>query len=111
MAKIDAGLFPRAMYCLAKECGVKVLSSFLITKADLQQEKKIISYGDQLGYPLFVKPLCAGYTEKYTLKSSQIHVLARSSQQKAEKFGKQERLINSGFYDLATVYQSVHVNY
>lgn len=52
-----------------------------------------------------------GYTEKYTLKSSQIHVLARSSQQKAEKFGNQERLINSGFYDLATVYQSVHVNY
>ena len=24
---------------------------------------------------------------------------------------KKERLINSGFYDLATAYQSVHVNY
>lgn len=29
------------VYCLAKECGVKVPSSFLITKADLQQEKRL----------------------------------------------------------------------
>ena len=135
---------------LAKECGVKVPSSFLITKTDLQQEKQIICYGEQLGYPLFVKPLRAGssfgitkvarqeellaavehafaydsivileemiqgfevgcailgtetltvgvvdeielsegffdYTEKYTLKSSKIHVPARISQQKAEE--------------------------
>ncbi len=28
-----------------------------------------------------------------------------------ETDGWRERLINSGFYDLATAYQSVHVNY
>ena len=129
---------------LAKDCGVKVPSSFLIDKIDSQQERQIMSYGEQLGYPLFVKPLRAGssfgitkvgrqeelldavdhafaydsivileemgcailgtetltvgavdeielsegffdYTEKYTLKSSNIHVPARISQEKAQE--------------------------
>lgn len=135
---------------LAKDCGVKVPSSFLIDKIDSQQERKIMSYGEQLGYPLFVKPLRAGssfgitkvgrqeelldavdhafaydsivileemiegfevgcailgtetltvgavdeielsegffdYTEKYTLKSSNIRVPARISQEKAQE--------------------------
>jgi len=135
---------------LAKECGVNVPASYTVVKEDLQREGLILSYGKELGYPLFVKPLRAGssfgvskvgkpeelltaiehgfaydsrvileeaiegfevgcavlgteeltvgevdeielskgffdYTEKYTLKSSKIHVPARISKQKADE--------------------------
>ena len=135
---------------LAKECGVKVPRSYIITEVDCRDAKRIEEYGEKLGYPLFVKPLRAGssfgitkvagkenlqgavehefaydshvileemitgfevgcavlgieeltvgevdeielsdgffdYTEKYTLKSSMIHVPARISKEKAEE--------------------------
>lgn len=133
---------------LVKDCGVKVPRSYTITETECQDAKRIKDYGDDLGYPLFVKPLRAGssfgitkvskeeelqdalahafaydshviieemisgfevgcavlgseeltvgevdeielsdgffdYTEKYTLKSSMIHVPARISEEKA----------------------------
>ncbi len=138
---------------LAKESGVKVPDSYIISKTDLQDVKQILAYGKDLGYPLFVKPLRAGssfgitrvteegelmaaaelgftydsqvileemidgfevgcailgteeltigavdeielsegffdYTEKYTLKSSRIHVPARVSREKEAQIKK-----------------------
>lgn len=135
---------------LAKGCGVNVPVSYTVGKGDLQKEGLILSYGKELGYPLFVKPLRAGssfgvskvgkpeelltavehgflydsrvileeamegfevgcavlgtenltvgevdeielsqgffdYREKYTLKSSKIHVPARISKEKADE--------------------------
>ncbi len=135
---------------LAKECGVKVPASYIVKEAEKQNIAQIETYGDMLGYPLFVKPLRAGssfgitkvtgkeelqaavehafaydthvileemiegfevgcavlgvdeltvgavdeielsegffdYTEKYTLKSSKIHVPARIAQEKAKE--------------------------
>lgn len=135
---------------LAKECGVKVPRAYTITEVSCRNTQQIEEYGEELGYPLFVKPLRAGssfgitkvdgkeslqdavehafaydshvileqmiagfevgcavlgneqltvgevdeielsdgffdYTEKYTLKSSMIHVPARISKEKAEE--------------------------
>lgn len=135
---------------LAKECGIKVPRSYTLIEADKSNKKQLESYGETLGYPLFVKPLRAGssfgitrvmkkeelclavehafaydsnvileemiegfevgcavlgteeltvgavdeielsegffdFTEKYTLKSSKIHVPARISEKKANE--------------------------
>ena len=72
---------------LAKDCGVKVPSSFLIDKIDSQQERQIMSYGEQLGYPLFVKPLRAGSSFGIT------------------KVGRQEELLDA--VDHAFAYDSI----
>lgn len=135
---------------LAGACGINVPRSYTITEGEQKDTEKIESYGEELGYPLFVKPLRAGssfgitkvmgkeelfnavehafaydsdvileemiegfevgcavlgtdqltvgevdeielsdgffdYTEKYTLKTSMIHVPARISKEKAEE--------------------------
>lgn len=139
-----------AAHRLAKASGVKVPDSYVLTRTNPQDEKQIMAYGEDLGYPLFVKPLRAGssfgitkvtepdnlmaavehgfaydsqvileemiegfevgcailgteeltvgavdeielsegffdYTEKYTLKSSKIHVPARISNEKQQE--------------------------
>lgn len=135
---------------LAKECGVKVPASHTLTKQNMEGYEQAEAWAQELGYPLFVKPMRAGssfgitkvareeelrpaidhafaydsyvimeemidgfevgcavlgteeltigavdeielsqgffdYTEKYTLKSSSIHVPARISPQKAKE--------------------------
>lgn len=135
---------------LARVCGVKVPASHTVTEAELEDFSQVAQWAQELGYPLFVKPMRAGssfgitkvagakelqaamqhafaydsyvimeemidgfevgcavlgteelvigavdeielsqgffdYTEKYTLKSSSIHVPARISPQKAEE--------------------------
>ncbi len=143
----------KTAHCLAKESGVRVPDSYILTRTEQQDEKQIKAYAEALGYPLFVKPLRAGssfgitqvtepdglmaavehgfaydsqvileemiegfevgcavlgtekltvgavdeielsegffdYTEKYTLKSSKIHVPARISEEKEKEIKK-----------------------
>ncbi len=146
---------------LARECGIKVPRSYTISKVEIQKLEQIKVFGEELGYPLFVKPLRAGssfgitkvnkpedlqaavdhafeydsyvileemiegfevgcavmgieeltigavdeielsdgffdYTEKYTLKSSKIHVPARISPEKAKEIQDAAAVIYRG---------------
>lgn len=62
------GMDKETAHHLAAVCGVKVPKSVLLTEEDWQelqsqnteQSRNLESYGKELGYPLFVKPLRAG---------------------------------------------------
>ena len=45
---------------LAGACGVKAPRAYTITEQEGKDAKKVEAYGEELGYPLFVKPLRAG---------------------------------------------------
>ena len=73
-----------------------------ILRRNVKDERVILRNLKKLGIPEYFAKIAANSRKAYWFTSNTTTVKRALSKQ---------RLINSGFYDLATAYQSVHVNY